>query len=134
MAGLKVFSPAAQSISLLSRRGVPKTFFARIDTDGLLPDAMRLRGSAGNRLFAVGYFSGGSNVTARMIAGTFVTAVMGPDDEPVAFSVTVTPNKRLIIRKVKKGKRVLTTYPRKTHSGLIEATATGDSTRTDRVR
>jgi hypothetical protein len=35
---------------------------------------------------------------------------------------------------VKKGKRVLTTTLRKTYSGLIEATAAEDPTRSDTVR
>jgi hypothetical protein len=50
------------------------------------------------------------------------------------MTIAVTPNKRLLTKKVKKGKRVLTTFLRKTHSGLIEATAAGDSTRSDTVR
>jgi hypothetical protein len=41
---------------------------------------------------------------------------------------------RLLTKKVNKGKRVLTTTLRKTHSGLIEATAADDPTRSDTVR
>jgi len=69
-----------------------------------------------------------------VIAGTFATEVMGPDDAAVGMTIAITPNKRLLTKKVKKGKRVLTTTLRKTHSGLIEATAADDATRSDTVR
>ena len=110
------------------------TLFAKVANDDLLPDAMKLRGSSGDKFFAVSYTTAGANVTASMIAGTFATEVMGPDDAAVGMTVTITPNKRLLTKKVKKGKRVLTTTLRKTHSGLIEATAAGDPTRSDTVR
>jgi formylglycine-generating enzyme required for sulfatase activity len=132
--GAGVYSPTAQSVTVLSRRGVAKTVFARIDNDGLLPDAMRLRGSARNSLFAVSYFSGGGNVTAQMIAGTFATAVMGPDDAPIGLSVTITPNKRLVTRQVRQGGRLVTTYLRKTYAGFIEARAAGNTALSDAVR
>jgi len=132
--GLGVYPPTPQSIALLSRRGDPVTLFAKVANEGLLPDAMELRGSGGNSLFAVSYTTAGANVTAAVIAGTFATEVMGPDDAAVGITVTVTPNKRLLTKKVKKGKRVLTTTLRKTHSGLIEATAADDPTRSDTVR
>ncbi len=95
---------------------------------------MTLRGSGGSSLFAVSYTTAEGDVTAAVIAGTFATEVMGPDDAAVGITVTITPNKRLLTKKVKKGKRLLTTYLRKTHSGLIEATATDDPTRSDTVR
>jgi hypothetical protein len=132
--GINAYAPTMQQGSVNSQRAAPKTFFAQVGNDGLLPDAMQLRGSAGNSLFAVGYFSGGGNVTAQMIAGTFATAVMGPDDPPIGLSVTITPNKRLLTKKVKKGKRTVTTYLRKTYAGFIEARAAGNTALSDTVR
>ena len=132
--GVGVYPPTAQSIALLSRRGAPVPLFTKVANDGLLPDAMRLRGSSGDNFFAVSYSTAAGNVTAQMIAGSFATAVMGPDDSPVTLTVIVLPNKRLLTKKVKKGKRVLTTTLRKTYSGFIEATATDDPTRSDTVR
>jgi hypothetical protein len=132
--GVGVYPPTAQSIAVLSRRGDPVTLFAKVANEGLLPDAMKLRGSGGNSLFAVSYTTAGANVTASVIAGTFATEVMGPDDAAVGMTIAITPNKRLLTKKVKKGKRVLTTTLRKTHSGLIEATAADDPTRSDTVR
>jgi formylglycine-generating enzyme required for sulfatase activity len=132
--GVGVYPPTAQSIAVLSRRGDPVTLFAKVANEGLLPDAMKLRGSGGNSLFAVSYTTAGANVTASVIVGTFATEVIGPDDAAVGMTIAVTPNKRLLTKKVKKGKRLLTTTLRKTHSGLIEATAAGDPTRSDTVR
>jgi uncharacterized delta-60 repeat protein len=132
--GAEEYSPVVQSVALLSRRGDPVTFFAKVANEGLLPDAMTLRGSSGDNFFAVSYATAEGNVTAQMITGSFATPVMGQDDAAVGMTVTITPNKRLLTKKVKKGKRLLTTTLRKTHSGLIEATAAGDPTRSDTVR
>jgi hypothetical protein len=131
--GVGVYPPTPQSIALLSRRGAPVTLFAKVANEGLLPDAMKLRGSSGDKFFAVSYTTAGANVTAAVIAGSFATPVLSQDDSAVTLSVSVSPNKRLLKKKVKKGKRRLTTYRRKTHSGLIEATAAGDPTRSDTV-
>jgi formylglycine-generating enzyme required for sulfatase activity len=132
--GINAYAPTVQQGSVNSKRAVPKTFFAQVGNDGLLPDGMRLRGSVGNSLFAVSYFSGGGNVTAQMIAGTFATAVMGPDDAPIGLSVTITPNKRLVTRQVRQGGRLVTTYLRKTYAGFIEARAAGNTALSDTVR
>jgi hypothetical protein len=132
--GVGVYPPTAQSVALLSRRGAPVTLFAKVANKGLLPDAMRLRGPSGDKFFAVSYSTAGGNVTAKIIAGSFATPVLSQDDSPVTLTVSVSPNKRLLKKKVKKGKRRLTTYLRKTYSGFIEATATDDPTRSDTVR
>jgi hypothetical protein len=102
--GVGVYPPTAQSIALLSRRGDPVTFFAKVANEGLLPAAIELRGSGGNSLFAVSYTTAGANVTASVIAVTFATEVIGPDNAAVGMTITITPNKRLLTKKVKKGK------------------------------
>jgi hypothetical protein len=132
--GADLHPPAVQSIVVLSRRAVARTIFAQADNDGPVPDSMSLRGSAGARLFAVTYFSGGANVTAQMIAGTHTTAVMDDDDPPVSLLVTLVPNRRLVTRRVRQGERLVTKYLRRTYSGFIEATAESDGTRSDTVR
>jgi hypothetical protein len=132
--GAEVYSPVVQSVALLSRRGAPVSLFAKVANEGILPDAMTLRGSSGDNFFAVSYATAEGNVTAQMIAGSFATSVMGQDDPPVALTVSVSPNKRLLTKKVKKGKRLLTTYLRKNYSGLIEAKAAGDANLSDTVR
>jgi len=132
--GVGVYPPTAQSIAILSRRGAPVTLSAKVANEGLLPDAMRLRGSGGNSLFAVSYKTDEANVTAQVIAGTFATPELGPDDPAVGLTVTVTPNRRLLTKTVKNGNRIRTAYLRKTYTGLIEATAARDTNRSDTVR
>jgi hypothetical protein len=132
--GAEEYSPVIQSVALLSRRGATVKLFAKVANEGLLPDAMRLRGSSGDNFFAVSYATAEGNVTAAVIAGSFATPVLSQDDSPVNLTVSVSPNKRLLTKKVKKGKRALTTTLRKTYSGFIEATATDDPTRSDAVR
>ncbi len=80
------------------------------------------------------YFSGGVNVTAQMIAGTLETPVMGPEDTATGLIATVVPNKRLVTKKVGRGRRLVTTYLRKTYSGFIEARAAGNTTFSDTVQ
>ncbi len=132
--GVGVYPSTAQSIAILSRRGARVTLFAKVANEGLLPDAMRLRGSGGNSLFAVSYKTAEANVTAQVIAGTFATPELGPDDAAVGLTVTVTPNRRLLTKTVKNGNRIRTAYLRKTYTGLIEATAARDTNRSDTVR
>jgi len=48
--GVGLYPPTPQSIAVLSRRGDPVTVFAKVANEGLLPDAMELRGSGGNSL------------------------------------------------------------------------------------
>ena len=132
--GVGVYPPTAQSISILSRRGAPVTFFAKVANDSLVAEAMRLRGSGDNSLFAVRYKTDEANVTAQVIAGTFATPELGPDGAAVGLTVTVTPNRRLLTKTVKSGNRIRTAYLRRTYTGLIEATAALDTNRSDTVR
>jgi formylglycine-generating enzyme required for sulfatase activity len=132
--GKGLYPPAVQTVTVMSRRGAPKTLFAQVGNDGSFPDTMRLLGSAGNRLFAVSYFSGGGNVTAQMIAGTFGTPLMGPGDPPLRLTVSVAPKQRLITKKVKKGNRFVPTYLRKTYNGFVEARSVDDTSLYDAAR
>jgi hypothetical protein len=132
--GSDVYSPAVQNVTVLSRRAVARTIFASAGNDGPLADTMILRGSAGDRFFAVSYFSGSANLTAQIIAGTHTTGVMDRDDPPVSLMVTVVPDRNLATRRVKQGRRFVTTYLRRTYSGFIEATAGSNAALSDTVR
>ena len=59
-------------------RGAKGTFFVDVQNDGKLPDTLRLIGTGGASGFAVSYFSGLTNVTAAVLAGTFMTPRLGP--------------------------------------------------------
>jgi len=80
------------------------------------------------------YSTAEGNLTAQIIVGSFATLVLSQDDSPVRLSVTVTPNKRLTTKKVKKGTRFVTTYLRKAYAGFIEASTAGSAAPSDAVR
>lgn len=131
--GADVYSPTLQRVVVTSKRAVPKTVFARVDNDGPLPDSFKILGTRGNALFGVAYTGPGGNITAQVVAGTFTTAVLDEDDAPVSIQARVTPNKRskAIVKKVRKGRRLVTTYLRKTFTGTLKATASSDAALTD---
>jgi hypothetical protein len=127
--GVNVYSPAVQTALANSRRAAPVTVFFLIDNDGPLADTMRIAGTGGNTLFGVAYNSSAGNVTATVVAGTFTTASITEDGAPVSLSAQVTPNKRNkgIVKKVRRGKRLVTTYLRKTFIGTVRASASSDA-------
>jgi hypothetical protein len=59
-------------------RGAKGTFFVDVQNDGKLPDTLRLIGTGGATGFTVSYYSGLTNVTAAVLAGTFVTPTLAP--------------------------------------------------------
>ena len=59
-------------------RGAKGTFFVDVQNDGKLPDALRLIGTGGATGFTVKYYSGPTNVTAAVLAGTFTTPRLAP--------------------------------------------------------
>ncbi|WP_067436219.1 aryl-sulfate sulfotransferase [Nocardioides jensenii] len=66
-------SPTRQTITRSIRRGRSDVTVVRIDNDGMLSDRFRVSGTSGSRRFLVAYFTGGRNVTARVVAGTLRT-------------------------------------------------------------
>ena len=126
--GVNVYSPAVQSALANSRRAAPVTVFFLVDNDGPIADTMRISGTRGNTLFGVAYNSSAGNVTAAVVAGTFTTASITEGGALVSLSARVTPNKKNkgIVKKVKKGKRTVTTYLRKTFSGTVKASASSN--------
>jgi hypothetical protein len=133
--GVNVYSPAVQSALATSRRAAPVSVFFLIDNDGPLADTMRIGGTGGNGLFGVVYNSNAGNVTAAVVAGTLTTGVIDEDDAPVSLSARITPNKRNkgIVKTVRRGKRLVTTYLRKTFIGSVRASASSDATLSDTV-
>jgi hypothetical protein len=79
---------------------------ALIGNTGNLTSSMRIRGTTGNKQFAVIYFNGG-NVTAAMSAGTFITAVRADGDAPIPITLSVSPNRRELLKKGKVIKKSL---------------------------
>jgi hypothetical protein len=122
LVGLEVYTPGGQLVTLTSKKAGPVTGHVALGNRVVLPDdraadAVMLRGSGGNALFAVTYLGNEGNVTAGMLAGTYETAAMDGDDGSVLLRAVVTPNKKKLVKK--KGRR--TVYLKKTFTGLFQA-------------
>lgn len=127
--GADVYSPAAQTVAITSKKANAVSGFFSVDNDGPLDDTFKVQASAGNSLFGVAYFQGTTNVTAQVIAGTFTTASIAEGDAPLSFRAAVTPNKKKLIKKGKKGKKPKTL--KKTYNSIIKATADSNASLSD---
>lgn len=132
--GADVYSPAAQTAAITSKKANAVSGFFSVDNDGPLEDTFKVQASAGNSLFGVAYFQGTTNVTAQVIAGTFTTASIAEGDAPLSFRAAVTPNKKKLI---KKGKKVPGKKPKKpktlkkTYNSIIKVTADSNASLSD---
>jgi hypothetical protein len=131
--GRNVYAPSPQVASVFSRRGAPLMLLSLIENDSDLPEAMKVRGSAGNSTFSVKYVFGWSNITSQVIAGTFTTAELVAGDEPVQIAVSMVPNRRLVRRELRDGNRVTTQHLRKSFSGILRASAESSAAFYDRT-
>ena len=57
----------------IPRSGGVKTDFLRIQNDGPVPEKFMVRGTPGDKNFKVTYFRGATNITERVVAGTYTT-------------------------------------------------------------
>jgi len=71
-------SGVGQTRLLRTPRGEQATFYVRIEHDGNRPDRYRITGQRAVPGFGVQYFEGPTNVTARVVAGTYRTPLLGP--------------------------------------------------------
>jgi len=131
--GRNVYAPSPQVASVFSRRGAPVMLLSLIENDSDLPEPMRIRGSAGNGVFAVNYVLGGNNITSQVVAGTFTTTELAAGDEPVQIAVSVVPNRRRVTRELRDGNRITAQYLRKSFSGILRASAESSAAFYDQV-
>lgn len=124
--GNNVYAPAAQRVTIISKKAAAKNGFARVGNDGALPDRVRVSATAGNKFFKVTYFAPG-NVTASITRNAFLTPVLSSSSAPVSIRANVAPVKKQIVKK--RGKR--TTYLKKTFTSTIRGTALSSSARFD---
>ncbi len=107
--GVGVYSvPASQAISLRSKKLRPVQAIVTVANRGTLPDAMKIRATRGNRDFRVVYTSGGSNITAALVADTFDSGVRSDTDAPLLVTATISPNKNRLMTT----RRILSDKPR----------------------
>lgn len=122
LVGVEVYTPGGQLVTLTSKKARPVTGYLALGNRVVLPDdraadAVVLRGSGGNALFAVSYLGNEGNVTAGILTGTYETAAIDGDDGSVLLRAVVTPNKKKLAKK--KGRR--TVYLKKTFTSLFQA-------------
>lgn len=119
--GVEVYAPSGQLVTLISKKARPVTGYVGLGNRVVLPDdraadAVVVRGSGGNALFAVSYLGNEGNVTAGILTGTYETAAIDGEDGSVLLRTVVTPNKKKLTKKKGKRKIIL----KKTFSSLFQ--------------
>lgn len=85
--------------SAVSLKGRPAQYSYRLQNDGALADAFRVRGTKGNRFFRVAYLAGDRNVTGRITSRGIATGEIDPGESfSETIRVLVKPNGRAIKR------------------------------------
>ena len=91
--GGDVYGGSDQTVKKRARRRHTVKSFWKVQNDGARSDAFVLAGTARSHRFRVRYFSGGSDVTAAVVAGTYRTATLTPGSATV-LRVEVRPTRR----------------------------------------
>ncbi len=107
-----------QSASVKKPSGSKATFFVQTQNDGSVADRFRLSGPGSVAGFSVRYFSGSTNVTSKIVNGTFRTAALGPGK-----AATI----RLVVTPTEAGAGT-------SRSWLVTATSTHQASRKDAVK
>jgi uncharacterized repeat protein (TIGR02543 family) len=111
--------------SIISKKAKPVSGTATIRNNSPLADTFRVSAGAGNGLFGAAYFDGaGANVTAALITGTFETPSIDEGSAPVSIRAAITPNKKKLIKKGKKGGKPTTL--KKTFRSIVRATSSSN--------
>src|SRR5690606_22649212 len=100
-------APASQSVRLRSKNLRPVRAVATVANRGTLPDTMTVRGTGGNALFRAIYTSGGANVTAALVSGTFETAEISEGDGAAVIGALIKPDRKRLLKKRGKRKKIL---------------------------
>lgn len=74
---------ATQTVSRRGAAGTAQAFFIRLQNDAPYPDVLRLSGRASANGYRVTYRTGGDDVTAAVVDGTFTTATLAPGEAVV---------------------------------------------------
>jgi hypothetical protein len=108
-----------QTVTASTKRGTTRTFSLKVQNDGTAADTFRLRGPGSRTGFAVHYFAGTTDITRKVVAGTYVTATIGAGGSTTYRLVVAVSAKATIGA---------------TPSWLLQATSTHVSTRADAVK
>jgi hypothetical protein len=108
-----------QTVKASRTRGATQTFTVRVENDGTASDLFRLAGPGNRTGFVVHYYSGTTDITKHVVAGTYLSGSIAP-----AGSRTY----RLVVQVTR------TASIGATPSWLIKATSTHQTARGDAVR
>jgi hypothetical protein len=113
--GIYSAQAAGESKSITVKRGKRATFYLKVENDGLISDSYLLRAVGKAKGFTVTYSVAGSNVTARLKAGTYRTSALLPG---VALTI----------------KAVVTVAKSSTKSAVFIVSGAGNESPTDAVK
>jgi hypothetical protein len=125
--GKSVYLPAGQEVALKSRRPGPVNAYAAIANRGNLPDILTASAGGVNRAFSVRWFSGGTNVTAGLVSGTFRTQELTASSGEVSLRVSVSAKQRPPAGRAGRPVRI----PAETLILPVRAASVSDPSRTD---
>lgn len=86
-------SPFPQAAAVIALAGQAASLRVSAQNDGDAAEALLIRGQGSTATVTVAYFSGSTNVTARVVAGTYRTPVLAPGAEH-QLRVSLTPTTR----------------------------------------
>jgi uncharacterized delta-60 repeat protein len=102
-----------------------KTVYVDIQNDGAVSDRLLVKGGRGNESFSVKYLVGKTNVTSKVLAGTYSTAKLPPGGK-LTLKVIVTGNSSAIGKKHRLLIRSISTVDvRGQDAALIKVSSTG---------
>lgn len=110
---------SSQTRSVTAPRRTSRTFYVQMQNDGNAPSAFTLRGSGSSTGFTIRYFSGSTDITGRVVRGTYSSGTLSPGAARTVRLV-VTIGSGATLRSVK--------------SCLITVTWTGDVVARDAVK
>lgn len=95
--GNNVYAPSVQRVTLTSLTGQPVTGYVTATNRGNIRDRVVMRGSITNPEFSVNVFDeAGGNITAQIVAGTYITPEMQPLASPAWIRMVVSPSARAV--------------------------------------
>ncbi|HEX3336318.1 MAG TPA: hypothetical protein VHS54_07650, partial [Jatrophihabitans sp.] len=108
-----------QTVTAKRKRGTAESFSLRVQNDGTASDSFRLHGPGSRTGFTVRYYAGRTDITRRVVAGTYLTASVAPGTAS-NYRIVVTVTSRAATGSAP--------------SWLVKATSTHDTARADAVK
>jgi hypothetical protein len=108
-----------QTVTAKRKRGTSQSFSIKVQNDGTAFDSFRLHGPGSRTGFAVHYFVGTTDITTKVVAGTYLTGIITPG---------AAKNYRIVVTVTSSA--TVGSAP----SWLIRATSTHDTIRADAVK